>query len=351
MAQPRPERKRPGSIRQVAELAGVSIGTVSNVMNSPHLVAEATRLRVEEAIRATGFVRNAAARQLRGIPSTVVGCVLLDLSNTFFAEVARGIEDRLAEDGCVAVLCSTDVKQERERHFLRILQETRVRGVIINPVDPDGGDFTELPDRGTPVVLLDNRSDHRQLCAVTVDNVAGGMASCGHLLDLGHRRIALLCADADVRSVMDRAEGVRKAVLAGGLDPDRVLFEIPLDPPRNRGSADAAIEQAVTDPEPPTAFLCFNDTVAATLLAGLHRRGVAVPGDVSVIGYDDVTFAGALFPPLTTVRQPKYEIGRAAAELLLSESEPDHLHREVVFAPELVVRQSTGAPPEHPRAL
>ncbi len=337
--------RRPGGIAEVARLAGVSVGTVSNVLNNPHLVAEDTRTRVEQIMRETGFVRNAAARQLTGAPSMVVGCVMLDLSNVYFAEVARGIEERLAVDGCVAVQCSTDVLLDRENHYLRALLEIRVRGILIASVDPGRSDLLLLPARGTPIVLLDVPRDDLDLCAAAMDNVLGGRLAAEHLLDLGHRRIALLRAETELRTLTDRAEGVSRAVRERGLDPAEVLLDVPVVPPRLGGTGEIPVRQAMSDARPPTAFLCFNDTAAMMILPSLREAGIAVPHDVSVVGYDDIHFAANLSPALTTVRQPAHDLGWTAADLLLSEVKPDHRHREVIFTPELVVRQSTAPPP------
>lgn len=149
-------RVRRASIRQVAQAAGVSMSTVSNVLNNPHVVLAETRRRVEDAMLAVGYVRNGAARQLRGAPSTVVGCVLLDSANPFFAEVARGMEDRLAEAGCMAIVCSTDVRVERETQYLHMLEELGVRGVLLAPVSSRLDTAVAVAGRGTPVVLVDN---------------------------------------------------------------------------------------------------------------------------------------------------------------------------------------------------
>lgn len=345
----RPENQPPrSSIQQVAQRAGVSVGTVSNVLNNPHRVAEGTRRRVEQAIAEVGFVRNEAARRLRGAPSRVVGCVLLDLANPFFAEVARGVEERLAEAGHLLILSSTDVLPSREEHHLRALQEIRVRGILLNSVDPFRNDLSALARRGIPVVLVDHPRDGQPLCAVAVDNRAGGRMVAEHLLDLGHRRIGLLRAGADVRSVTDRVAGAREAVLARGLDLAAVILDVPIAPPRVSDAAPRALDLALSDPLPPTALLCFNDSTAIALIQALRERGLRVPTDMSVTGYDDIVYSAVLAPALTTVRQPQYEFGRAAAELLLAEEEHGHQHREILFHPELVVRESSAPPARRP---
>ena len=334
------ELPRRASIRRVAAAAGVSMSTVSNVLNKPHLVAAETRRRVEGVMDEVGFVRNGAARQLRGAPSPVVGCVLVDLSNAFFAEVSRGIEDRLAEADCMVVLCSTDVRESREAHYLRMLEEQGVRGILVNPASPRLDQLRRLSERGTPVVLIDHPQAGSGLCAATVDNLEGGALAAEHLLTLGHRRIAYLRAEAPVPSQVQRGIGLRRALDGAGVE----LLEVLVPQPGTVGMADAAVDRILDLAPRPTAIVCFNDTAALGVLGGLRRRGVAVPAEMSVIGYDDVHFAAGLSPALTTVRQPRYELGRAAADLLLSEGFPDHRHREVRFQPTLVTRASTAAP-------
>ncbi|GAA1790217.1 LacI family DNA-binding transcriptional regulator [Luedemannella flava] len=339
---PRPIRR--AGIRQVADLAGVSESTVSNVLNNPHIVAPATRERVERAMNDVGFVRNRAARQLRGAPSSVIGCVLLDTANTFFAEVARGIEDRLAEADCMHLLCSSDVQPERERRYLHMLEEHGVRGIIVNPVRQDLTPLIELSRRGVPVVLLDHPPDGAPLCAVTVDNALGGQRAAEHLLALGHTRIAFLRTAEAVNATVQRQAGARHACLTAGLDPDGALIDLPVSRPTSSGATEAAVTQLLHQDPRPTAIICFNDVAAVRVLRGLRRAGIRVPEDMSVVGYDDVDFASELSPALTTVRQPRHELGRAAVDLLLAEHDHGHTHRELVFRPDLILRQSTAPP-------
>ncbi|XVV05967.1 LacI family DNA-binding transcriptional regulator [Actinosynnema sp. CA-248983] len=336
---------RRGGMRQVAEAAGVSTATVSNVLNSPAIVAPETRRRVEDAMARVGFVRNGAARQLRGIPSSVVGAVLLDLANPFYGEVSRGVEDRVTEAGCMLMLCSNDAQAAKEARHLQVLEEHGVRGILVAPAAARLDALASLAKRGTPVVLLDHPQEDIDLCAVTVDNVLGGRLAAQHVIELGHRRLAFLHSSLGARQSVQRREGIHQALHGAGLDPATALVEVDIPPPDVAGGADAALDALFADPRPPTAVLCFNDIAALGVLRGLRRLGLAVPGEVSVVGYDDVQFAAELAPALTTIRQPKYELGRAAADLLLDETRPGHRHHEVLLRPILVVRGSTAAAP------
>ena len=322
-------------MREVAREAGVSVSTVANVLSRPGIVAPETRRRVQQAIERVGYVPNGAARQLRGVPSPIVGSVTLDLANPFHAEVNRGIEDCLARSGCLVLACSTDLRPETETRLLHLLQQQNVRGIIITPAGPDLAPLLEVSRRGTPLVLLDHPKGRTGLCAVAVDDELGGRLAGEHLRELGHRRVAYLGATVDPGPVARRRAGVRQAVGA--------LIDVRMDvhPPSLSAAAAAAAGRLMD--LAPTAVVCLNDTAALGLLDGLDALGVRVPEDLSVVGYDDLPFARRLAPALTTVSQPKYQLGYAAAELLLDEGRPGHTHREVLFRPSLVVRSSTAA--------
>ena len=335
------------SVRDVARLAGVSVATVSNVMNRPDVVTAATQQRVQAAMDQLGFVRNLAAAQLRGSQSPSVGVVVLDVGNPFFTDVARGIEDRVAEDGGMVSICSTDEIGEKEARHLRMLQEQGARGILVIPSGAKLRHLEAIARRGTPVVLLDRASRSVDLCAAAVDDVRGGELAAAHLLGHGHRRIAFLNGPSSIRQCVDRRRGAARAVRAAGLDPDDVLVDIEASSPKADG-ADPAIELLLEWPRPPTAIMCVNDLLAIGALRALLHRGLRVPADVAIVGYDDIEFVSLISVPLTTVRQPKYQLGYTAADLLLSETQPDHRHRQVLLQPELVVRASTGIARPHP---
>jgi LacI family transcriptional regulator len=337
-------------MREVARAAGVSVSTVANVLSRPSIVAPDTRRRVEQAIGSIGYVPSGPARQLRGLPSPIVGSVILDLANPFYAELNRGIEDRLAEAGCLILACSTDLRPAKEKRLLELLQEQGVRGIIISPTGKDPAPLLEVSRRGTPVVLIDQPRGRLDLCAVSVDDVLGGRLAAEHLLALGHRRIAYLSGTVNPDPVARRRRGVRDALRAAGLEPDRALFdvEVPVHPPSLADAAAGAVGAILSAVPRPTAVICLNDSAALGLLDGLAAAGVRVPADISVMGYDDLQFAARLAPPLTTVSQPKYQLGHAAADLLLDEARAGHTHRETTFQPSLVVRSSTRPPPSRP---
>jgi LacI family transcriptional regulator len=329
-------------MKDVAAVAGVSIGTVSNVLNRPHLVSEATRLRVQAAIVELGFVRNETARQLRAGQSRTIAYVVMDAANPFFNDVARGVEEAARAEGMVVYLCNSNQDGSREREYLERLREQRVQGVLITPIDPGGERLAEMPGRGMPVVLVDCQSVGDAQCSVAVDDVLGGELAMTHLLETGHERIAFVGGPTTVQQVRDRFEGARKATVAADRPIELVRMETEaMTVAEGRRAGERLVGLPAS--QRPTAAFCANDLLALGLLQAMTRQGLSVPKDLAVVGYDDIEFAEAAAVPLTSVRQPRELLGRTAARLLLEEAsgEASHKHQQVRFRPELVVRAST----------
>lgn len=331
----------PVSIRDVATRAKVSVGTVSNVLNRPEVVAPATRERVMGAIEELGFVRNDAARQLRSGTPRAIGLVVLDVGNPFFTDVARGVEDTASDAGHAVILCNSDESPRREARHVELLAEQRVHGVLITPVDTDLAGVRRLRERGISVVLLDHPTDEPDLCSVAVDDRTGGELAVTHLLAEGYERIVMVNGPSRIHQARQRHEGAVDAVRKAGRDAS-VLEELKV-PALNVASGQRAAEQLLARSTRPDAVFCANDLLALGVLQVLVRAGVRVPDEIAIVGYDDIDFAAAAAVPLTSVRQPRQQIGRTAAELVIAESTtPDeHEHRHVLFAPELVVRESS----------
>ncbi len=330
------------SIREVAKRAGVSLGTVSNVLNRPEVVAQETRRRVLQAIDEIGFVRNGSARQLRAGRSQHIGLVVLDVANPFFTEVARGVEDLANQAGYVVILCNSDDSVAKENHYLHVLEEQRTRGILITPVQNDASYLQRFRQRGIAVVLLDRPSRSKDLCSVAVDDVLGGDLAAMHLIVEGHTRIAFVHGPLIIRQCADRRRGVLRALKFAGLDPQEALLDITTSAQTIR-EGEASVERLLNASIKPTAVFCGNDLLALGVMRGLIARGISIPDDIALVGYDDVEFASVLSTPLTSIRQPKYELGRAAAELLIDEANnPDtHQHQHIMYQPELIVRESS----------
>jgi LacI family transcriptional regulator len=331
------------NMHEVARVAGVSLGTVSNVLNHPELVSEETRARVQRAIDSLGFVRNGSARQLRTGSTQSIGLVVLDVSNPFFTEVARGAEAAANERGYLIILCNSENSRQREENYLRVLEEQRVAGILIVPVEDDVTYSRSLLRSGTHLVLLDRVSHDATACSVSVDDVYGGELAGKHLLELGHRRIAYIHGPLSSAQYVDRLAGLRRAVADVGVAPDQAIVALAAGADNPHAGA-ACVEAFLQLKDRPTAIFCGNDNLAMGVLYELARRGLAVPEDVALIGYDDIDLAPMLAVPLTTIRQPKYDLGFAATGLLLDELDrrERHMHRQIVFRPELIVRMSTG---------
>ena len=331
-------------MKDVAALAQVSVGTISNVLNKPDLVAPDTRRRVLEAIEKLGWVRNESARQLRAGHSASIGLVVMDIANPFFSDLARGVGEVAAAAGCSVLLSDSAHDPDRERAALGLYQQLRVRGVILAPISTSpSGDLARRLDM--PVGLADRFAAYHDSCSVSVDDFVGGQLAAEHLLERGHRRLAAVGGTADIAQVREPRDGASRAVLLGS--PEATLLTLSterLDIEAGRSAALAIV--AMPDNERPTGVFALNDLVAIGLLQGLVAHQVAVPKEISIVGYDDIEFAAAAAVPLSSVSQPRVELGRRAAELLLSEiqaldnGEP-HRHRQERFTPSLVVRSSS----------
>ncbi|WP_239155380.1 LacI family DNA-binding transcriptional regulator [Amycolatopsis sp. FDAARGOS 1241] len=329
-------------MKDVAAAAGVSLGTVSNVLNRPHRVSPKTRAKVEAAMSKLNFVRNESARQLRAGSSRVLAYVVLDGRNPFFTDVAAGMEDVAAEDDLALFVCNSANLAERESAYLSRLEQQRVQGVLITPVDPDSPVLEEFTRRGTPLIIVDRRRHDNSHCSVAVDDVRGGEIAVRHLLEQGHERIAFVGGRVTIGQVRDRREGALRALRDAGLGPDHLVDlatpQLTVEDGGNAGQRLAGLPSATR----PTAAFCVNDLVALGLLRSCAALHIRVPEDLAIVGYDDIEFAAAATVPLTSVRQPRHRLGRTAAELLIQEtSDPRHVHQQVTYLPELVVRAST----------
>ncbi|MEB3370389.1 LacI family DNA-binding transcriptional regulator [Saccharopolyspora mangrovi] len=321
------------SIKDVAERAGVSIGTVSNVVNRPDRVAASTRDRVQAAIDALGYVRSESARHLRAGRSRMIAMLALDMTNPFFADVAHGAEEAATADGLGVMLCSSGQDAEVESLYLSLFAEQRVRGVLIAPTA--AGSVEVLARQGIPHVVVDGNA-RGAACSVSVDDVVGGELAARHLVEAGHRRIAYVTGPLDLPQCRDRRIGASEAA-------ELVVLETPtMDV---AGGRDAG-SRLLGLPDRPTAVFCANDLLALGVLQALFAAGVRVPDDLALVGYDDIEFAAAAAVPLTSVRRPARRLGRTAADLLLRESDDSaHRHEHIVYQPELVVRRSSLAQP------
>jgi LacI family transcriptional regulator, galactose operon repressor len=330
-------------IKDVAARAGVSVGTVSNVLNRPARVRETTRHKVLQAIAELGFVRNEPGRHLRAGRSRTIAYLGLAVTNPYFTDVAGGIEEVARRNGLAVFLCNSDGDPTREEDYLEMLVEQRVRGVLVSPFNPLTPHLERLRRRGISVVLVATTGGP-EWCSVAVDDVEGGEIAVAHLLDHGHRRIAFIGGVMYAVCVADRLRGASKAIAGAGADPGSltVIETVALSIAEGRRAGERLL--AIPRRRRPTAAFCANDLVALGLLQHVTQRGVAVPDELAIVGYDDIEFAGAAAVPLTSIHQPRHQLGQTATELLLAETEAaeDHHHEQVVVRPTLVERTSTA---------
>lgn len=330
------------SVRDVALRAGVSVGTVSNVLNRPDKVTAETVARVMGAIDDLGFIRNDAARQLRAGHSKTIGLVVLDVRNPFFTDVARGAEDEAASAGLTVILGNSDENSDREAAYLDLFEEQRVHGVLISPFGDITARLQRLRQRGIPAVLVDRSSGDASFSSVSVDDLAGGRLAVEHLIAQGRSRIAFIGGPMEIRQVQDRLEGARIAVAA---HPETELETIVIDALSVLAGRAAGVGIAARpEAERPDAIFAANDLVAMGVLQALLMQSsdIRVPRDISLIGYDDIDFASAAVVPLSSIRQPSALIGHTAVEILLEQAADQTAPpRQVVFEPELVVRESS----------
>ncbi|MEM1115243.1 MAG: LacI family DNA-binding transcriptional regulator [Bacteroidota bacterium] len=329
------------TLKDVARHAGVSFSTVSRAINHPDKVQEATRTRIEAAIRDLGYQPHRAARRLRGqgAHAQIFGLIIPDIENPFYSGIVRGVEERAYAEGYAVILSNTNEDADRERFYLDVLRQEAAAGAILPPFG-DGS----TPDPDTlpfPVVCFDRRPQADVFDTVVVDNAQGAFEAVSHLAGLGHARIGMIAASRDLTTSRERTAGYHRALAAHGIDADPALVRS--GDPRPEAGYQLALDLLHHDP--PTALFVGNNVLTMGVLEAAHELGVSIPGDLALVTFDDPPWTRLVTPPLTAVRQPTFEIGRRAADLLLARiAEPDRPAETVTLQTELIVRGSCGAP-------
>lgn len=329
------------TIRDVAKQAGVSTTTVSHVINQSRFVSATAARRVQRAMRDLKYQPNAVARSLRRKHTRTLGLVLPDSASPFFAEVARGIEDFAFRQGYNVLFGSSDHDLEKENAYLRVFIEKQVDGMIFVAAGESTRNIEQLQAERLPLVLVDREFKNVHADYVVADNRRGGFLAAEHLIQIGHRRIACIAGPSPNTPSADRVTGYRDALKA---------YHIPFDPKLvRRGDFQAHTGFAAArffitrKSNRPTAIFACNDMMALGALGAIYTAGLSVPEDIAVVGFDDILLASYAAPPLTTVRQPKYEMGQLAAQILLeriSRQEKGGEKRHLLPT-QLIVRQST----------
>jgi LacI family transcriptional regulator len=327
------------TIREVAESAGVSSATVSHVINNTRFVSQETRQRVLAAMAALNYRPNALARSLRQGKTNTLGLVLPDSANPFFAEISRSIEDEAFKKGYSVFLCNTELDMQRELFYVDVLSKKQVDGIIFVAAGDQADSLDFLLRQNMPVVMIDRDLPQVEVDAVLTDNQLGGVLATRHLIELGHKRIACIAGPSSITPSAERIIGYRRALEEAGLSYDENLIL--------RGDYHAQSGMQVTqtllkmNPRP-TALFALNDLMALGALRAAAEANCSVPGDLAVVGYDDLELAQFTNPSLTTIAQPKKEIGTQAVSLLVDRmSHKSRPPSRLVLPPELIVRRST----------
>ncbi|MDQ0321466.1 LacI family transcriptional regulator [Pararhizobium capsulatum DSM 1112] len=332
------------TVIDIARAAGVSKSTVSLVLQASPLVNEVTRAKVNAVIRELGYVYNRGAANLRqsNAKSKIIGVVVNDLTNSFFAELAVGIDMVVQSAGYVQFLANTGESLDRQREVIASMREHGISGLILSPArGTEASDLKPLVAAGIPVVNVVRQVVGAKVSSLISDNHAGAHAAVTHLAGLGHRRIAFLGGFADTAVFHERFQGYRDALIHAGLDAgeDLVIGSAP-----SRAGGVAAVERALALPVQPTAALCFNDAVAFGACDGLRAKRLEPGVDFAVVGFDDVIEAKTAVPALTTVSVDPQGMGWRTAQLLLKQINAGKADAEaIVGSVRLVIRQSCGS--------
>jgi LacI family transcriptional regulator len=335
------------TIRDVAKRACVSTMTVSRVINSSGYISQETQERVEKAIAEMGYVPNALARSLRFKQTQTIALVLTDITNPFFTTIARGVEDAASEKGFTVMYCNTDESLVEETEYLHTLLKKQVDGVLLVPVGSSNENVLYLQERNTPLVVLDRHVPDVKIDSVRADSVQGGYTLTRHLLDLGHRRIAILSGPADTSTALDRVVGYHQAFAEAGLpvDPQWVRHGLFVQ----ESGYQMAQEVLALSPRP-TGIVAANNFISIGAYHALRAAGLRIPEDISLVTFDDLPTPLVLEPFLTAIDQSAYELGYKATQMLLTRlagegpSEP----QEIIYPTRLIVRKSSGKPPAEP---
>jgi LacI family transcriptional regulator len=335
-------------MKDVAEHAGVSLSTVSYVVNDSGPVATDRRARVLDAIRILNYTPNESARSLKRRSASTIGLIVPDLANQYFALIAEGVEREASERGVLVVLCVPQATGKSDDFYAQLLRSQRLDGVVYLSATGTLPTLMLELSRSGAVVLVDEQMPGFALPAIVSDNRSGAREVAKFVIDKGHERIALIGGPAPLWSAEQRQAGYREALAAAGHNPDEVPF-FAGDYHQKSGYDLAAKALEGSAAERPTALICANDLMAIGALEYCKSAGIGCPDDVSIVGFDDVPTAALVTPRLTTTRQPAHDLGSAAARLLfeLIDEDPDAPPPlpPVPFATQLMVRESVAPPP------
>ncbi len=329
------------SIKDIARAAGVSHSTVSRALADSPLVKEETRQRICELAQKMGYSPSAIARGLVTKRTRTIGLVVTTIADPFVAEVVRGVEETALDRGYNILLCNSNSQPQRELAAVSTLREKRVDGIIVSASRVGDLYLPMLVETGVPIVLVNNEHSGSYAYSVVTDDEAGGRLATEYLLDLGHTRIAYISGPELSSTSANRLRGYEQAFKARGFTPDPQWVV-----PGNGGArgGEEGMARLLALPDPPSAVFCYNDVTAIGAMLAARRLSQNVPGQVSVMGYDDIAFAAYTNPALTTVEQRKYEMGSLAMQMMLDLLGGASSVENVLLPPRLIVRESCAPP-------
>lgn len=325
------------TIKDIAKACGVSYATVSRALNNSREINENTKKRIIRVAQSMGYSPNAIARSLVKNKTNMIGLLVPDIVNPYFHEVAKGVEDAANAMGYNVLLCNTDYNIEKEIVYKDVLLERRVEGFIVAPASDATGRI--FKNENVPVVLVGDMDEENNLNYVTTDNISGAFKATEYLIKLGHKKIAFVGGPEDAKTNRDRFKGYMNALEYYKIDKNNIVIRSKGYKMKDGYSCALEIMKSGINP---TAIFCANDLAALGVLQALDENSLSVPDDVSVIGYDDISFASLPRIKLTTVHQPKYEIGKLATKIIVKKlkSKKQGEPEKVILEPDLIIRDT-----------
>ncbi len=343
----------PATLKDVAELAGVDVSTASRVLNGASFrVRENTRQKVLAAARQLGYQPNALARSLRVGKTNMFALIIPDITNPFFAELSKGAEDATASYGYSLIICNTEDRPEPEEEYIRALRERQIDGFLVATAHNGGTSARKLIEANYPLVLVNRRMRGVRTGYVVADDASGAKDAVNYLIQLGHRRIAHISGYLHADTARRRLDAYVSTMTSHGLAQETRDLTVESDF-TFKGGQDA-MTALLELPERPTAVFVANDVMALGAMTITQARGIRVPDDISIVGFNDIALAQYSYPRLTTVRTPSYEMGALAAQMLLKRVKGEDANPPgIVMRSELVIRDSTAprGSPEMPAHL
>lgn len=336
------KEKKKATIKDIAHRAGVSIATVSRVFNKTQNVREKTAKRVLKAAEELNYFPNKVARRMRvkSQDSLIIGLILTDMGNPFFSELARGVEDVAYQNKQATLICNTDENPEKEHFYIDSMLSEKASGIIIAPTAGNVDFLNRLKSQNYPIVCVDRYPEGLNIDTVTTNNERGAYLAIKRLIELGHKKIGIICGIKGISTTEGRLDGYKKALKEFGIPVDKEL--IIYKNYKETGGREA-MKELLSLNSLPTAVFSTNNLMTLGCFEEMYEQDVRIPQDMAIIGFDDMSWSMALNPPLTAIKQPSYELGVNAAELLIKRlNDTKRNTMNMVLNPELVVRQSDG---------